>query len=67
MLNKFIKVQYVVADGSYGSKTGCIIAQEKGLELISKLNRNTGLYLPYAGSYAGKGRKRKYGKKVNYE
>lgn len=67
VLNKFISVQYVVADGSYGNKTGCIIAQENDLELISKLKRNTGLYLPYAGSYAGKGRKRKYGKKVNYD
>lgn len=67
VLHNFIKVKYVVADGSYGNKTGCIIAQENGLELISKLNRNTGLYLPYDGSYAGKGRKRKYGKKINYD
>lgn len=67
VLSKVIKVKYVVGDGSYGNKTGCLIAQENGLELISKLNRNTGLYLPYDGPYAGKGRKRKYGKKINYD
>ena len=46
-LSKYLEVKYVVADGSYGNKTSCIIAQEHGLELISKLNKRTGLYLPY--------------------
>jgi len=60
-------VRYVVGDGAYGNKTCCLIAKEFGLELISKLNRNTGLYLPYRGTYGGRGRPKKYGKKIDYK
>ncbi len=57
---------YVLADGAYGNKTCCLICREYGLDLISKLNRNTGLYLPYSGKYSGRGRKKKYGDKIDY-
>lgn len=60
-------IRYVVGDGAYGNKTCCLIAEQFGLYLISKLNRNTALYLPYQGSYSGKGRPKKYGHKVDYE
>ena len=60
-------LKYVVGDGAYGNKTCCLIAREFGLELISKLNRNTGLYLPYQGKYSGRGRPRKYGDKLDYQ
>jgi len=62
-----LSIGYVLGDGAYGNKTCCLIALENGLHLISKLNRNTGLYLPYAGPYSGRGRKRKYGEKIDYE
>lgn len=60
-------VSYVAADGAYGNKTCCIIARELGLWLISKLNRNTALYLPDGSEYRGKGRHKKYGEKLDYE
>ncbi|MEM9850292.1 MAG: transposase [Bacteroidota bacterium] len=60
-------LKYVIGDGAYGNKTCCLIARELGLELISKLNRNTGLYLPYQGKYSGRGRPRKYGDKLDYQ
>jgi len=60
-------LQYVLADGAYGNKTCCLIVREFGLDLISKLNRNTGLYLPYEGRYKGRGRPHKYGKKLEYK
>jgi putative transposase len=60
-------VRYVVADGAYGNKTCCIITNELGLCLISKLNRNTTLYLPDQSEYAGKGRRKKYGEKLDYQ
>lgn len=60
-------LKYVLGDGAYGNKTCCLIAREFGLELISKLNRNTGLYLPYQGRYSGRGRPRKYGDKLDYQ
>ena len=45
-----------------------MIVREFGLELISKLNRNTGLYLPYVHKGRRKqGRPRKYGEKIDYQ
>lgn len=61
-----LSLGYVLADGAYGNKTCCLICREYGLDLISKLNRNTGLYLPYSGKYSGRGRKKKYGDKIDY-
>lgn len=60
-------LKYVLADGAYGNKTCCLIVREFNLHLISKLNRNTGLYLPYAGKYSGRGRPRTYGNKIDYQ
>lgn len=58
---------HVVGDGAYGNQTCCLIARQFGLELVSKLNRNTALYLPCQGPYCGRGRRRKYGDKLNYD
>jgi len=60
-------LKYVLADGAYGNKTCCLIVRTFSLHLISKLNRNTGLYLPYTGAYSGRGRPRKYGNKIDYQ
>ena len=60
-------IRYVVGDGAYGNKTCCLITNQFGLELISKLNRNTGLYLPYQGEYNGRGRPKKYEEKLDYQ
>ena len=52
---------YLVGDGAYGNLTGCLIAREQNLHLISKLHYNTVLFhLPKKGS-----KKRKYGDRVN--
>ena len=52
---------YLVGDGAYGNITGCLIATEYDLYLISKLHWNTALYYaPEKGS-----KKRKYGERVN--
>ena len=59
-------IKYVVGDGAYGNKTCCLITNQFGLCLISKLNRNTALYLPYQGEYSGRGRPKKYGDKLDY-
>lgn len=60
-------LKYVLADGAYGNKTCCLIVRQFNLDLISKLNRNTALYLPYEKEYSGKGRPRKYGCKLDYQ
>jgi putative transposase len=61
-----IYLKHVVADGAYGNKTCMMIGLEAGLDLISKLNRNSALFLPYAGMYSGKGAPRKYGEQLKY-
>jgi hypothetical protein len=53
---------YLVGDGAYGNITGCLMAAEHGLDLISKLHYNTALY--YAPEKDSK--KRKYGERVDF-
>ena len=60
-------LKYILADGAYGNKTCCLIVKAFNLHLISKLNRNTGLYLPYTEACSGRGRPRKYGNKIDYQ
>lgn len=57
----------VVADGAYASKIYLLICMEQQIAFISKLRNNSALYLPYDGKQKQYGRKRKFGKKVNYE
>jgi len=38
-----------------------------GLHLISKHRYDSALYLPYGGPYAGRGPRKKYGEKLNYQ
>ena len=43
------------------------MARQCGLHLISKLRCDAALYLPYTGAYAGRGPRRKYGHKIDYD
>jgi putative transposase len=52
-------IVYFVYDGALGNNAG--------LRLISKLRHDSKLYLPYAGAYSGKGRRRQYGEKLTPE
>jgi len=60
-------LSYVVADGSYGNKTACLIAKEYGLELISKLNCTSALYWSFTGEQKARGRNRIYGDRIDLE
>jgi putative transposase len=42
------------------------MVRQTGLHLISKLRHDSALYFPYTGPYAGRGKRRKYGKKLDY-
>ena len=56
-----------VYDGALGNNAGLQAVAQTGLHLISKLRHDSTLYLPYAGGYSGKGRRRKYGEKLTVE
>lgn len=56
---------FLVLDGYFGNQHYMRLAAEHGLHLISKLRSDAALYLPYSGVYGGRGRRKKYGKKLD--
>jgi putative transposase len=67
LIRHFVKVKHLVLDGHYGHAQAVRWAQENGLELVSKLRCDAALYEKYEGIYSGRGRRKKYGEKLNYE
>lgn len=66
LLCQTLTVRYFVFDGAFGHNQALQMVRRTGLELISKLRHNAALYLPYDGPYSGRGRRRKYGSKLDY-
>jgi putative transposase len=62
-----LSVTYLVLDGHFGNHYALHMARQCGLHLISKLRCDAALYFPYTGPYAGRGPRRKYGPKVDYD
>ena len=62
-----LSVTYLVLDGHFGNHNALQMAQQCNLHLISKLRCDAALYFPYTGPYAGRGPRRKYGRKVDYD
>jgi putative transposase len=62
-----LAVTYLVLDGHFGNHNALHMARHCGLHLISKLRYDAALYFPYTGPYAGRGPRRKYGHKVDYD
>jgi putative transposase len=60
------KVVYFIFDGELGHNDAMQMVSQVGLHLVSKLRYNSALYFPYAGPSAGRGPRRKYGKKLDY-
>lgn len=61
-----INVSYMLLDGAFGNNYALQMVQQCGLELICKLRYNSALYFPYQGNQKKRGRKRKYGDRINY-
>ena len=62
-----VSLTYLVLDGHFGNPNALQMAQEHHLHLLSKLRCDAALYFPYAGPYTGRGPRRKYGAKVDYD
>ncbi len=74
MLNKVLQIignctilNYVVFDGAFGNNNAMQMVKQCRKHLISKLHRNSALYFPYSGKYRGRGRRKKYGSRVDYD
>ena len=61
-----LAVRYFLYDGAFGHNEALQMVRQTGLHLISKLRHDAALYFPYEGPYAGRGRRRKYGHKLDY-
>jgi putative transposase len=67
LITTVLAVTYVVLDGHFGHHQALQMARQCNLHLISKLRCDAALYFPYTGPYAGRGPRRKYGRKVAYD
>lgn len=56
--------KHLLFDGAMGNNFGVQMAKKAGLYLISKLRRDSQLYLPWEGEYSGRGRRRVYGERL---
>ena len=66
LIGSHLKVMYFVFDGAFGHNDALQMVRQLGLHLISKLRHDAALYFPYTGPYSGRGRRQKYGKKLDY-
>lgn len=67
LLRVFVGIKYLALDGHFGHPQAVLMVRQNDLHLISKLRKDAALYEPYEGGYSGRGPKRKYGARLNYE
>jgi putative transposase len=67
LIGSRIKLSYFVFDGAFGNNDAVQMVRQIGLHLISKLRHDSALYFPHHGPYAGRGPRKKYGDKLNYQ
>ena len=67
LIGAHFQVMYFVFDGAFGHNDALQMVRQLGLHLISKLRYDAALYFPYDGPYAGRGKRKKYGKKLDYQ
>jgi putative transposase len=62
-----LPLTYLLLDGHFGPANALQMARQANLHLISKLRCDAALYVPYTGPYAGRGPRRQYGPKIDYD
>ena len=67
LIGHVLQIGYLVMDGKFGNNNALQMTLQTGLHLISKLRCDSALYLCYDGPYSGKGKRRKYGERVDYD
>jgi putative transposase len=66
LIVEHVKVRYFVYDGAFGHNDALQMVTQLDLHLISKLRYDSALYFPYHGPYAGRGKYKKYGRRLDY-
>ena len=67
LITTVLAVTSLVLDGHFGNHNALHMVRQCNLHLIAKLRCDAALYFPYTGPYAGRGPRRKYGRKVDYD
>lgn len=67
LIRVFVRVEYLAMDGHFGHNQAVLMALENDLHLISKLRKDAAICEKYEGKYSGRGPKKKYGARINYE
>ena len=67
MINGKIKVDYFLFDGAMGYNEAVEMVKESGLNIISKLRKDSLLCFPNLEPYQGRGRPKKYGEDIDYD
>ena len=67
LINNRFKMAYFVYDGAFGNNAAVQMTRQVGLHLISKLRCDSALYLKWKGVYSGRGARRIYGDKIDYQ
>ena len=66
-IDKHINIVYFVFDGAFGNNYAMQMVKQCGLDIISKLQKNSALCFPYKGEYSGRGSPKKYGDDIDYD
>src|SRR5262249_37815946 len=62
-----ISLTSLVLDGHFGNHHAWQMARQSNLHLIAQLRCDAALSFPYTGPYSGRGPRRKYGRKIDYD
>jgi len=67
LIKAHLSVTYFVFDGEFGYNGALQMVKQTGLQLISKLQKNSELYYPFVGEQKEKGTHKIYGDKIDYK
>ena len=66
LLGETVSVGYCLLDGAFGNNNAVQMVRRCGLQIVSKLRRDSALYLPFTGEQKKQGRRRKYGDRLDF-
>ncbi len=66
MISKTVILKYIALDGHFGNYPSVKMVKELGLEIVSKMRSDASLFLKFTGKQNKRGRKRRYGEKLDY-
>lgn len=67
LVRVFVRVKHLALDGHFGHNQAVLLAKDNDLDLISKLRKDAALFEKYKGEQPSRGRRRRYGEKLDYQ